>query len=647
MVHLDEWIATAILVAQAPSSGLEMTAQLRTPGLPELATRYALSRAIAVLVFCATCQSLPAAPLQPDRAAIDATFKQQLGALATKCDELGLVEQSRQSRQWIVPRGLGRQVLFVAADTSLPVSTDGEKPVVVKWREHFIQCRQDQAARLFELAQQRLAAGHAASAYQLVHEVLHEDPDHKQARAILGYRKSGDTWIRPGGAIRRRSGRATHPKFGWRRATYWQVESPHFRITTNHSPEMGIELAERLERFQSLWRQLFFSNWSTHTALLDRFAGGNSSLGTSKKHEIVLFKDRQEYVSKLVSVGPQIKVSLGYYAKDQRTSLFYAGDNRSEPTWFHETTHQLFQEAGNAVHNVGEKWNFWIVEGIAVYMESLVQHDGYYSLGGFDADRLQYDRWRTLRGEPCLPLSEMVELGRENLQRHRDIRRIYTRAAALAHFLMDAEDGANRDALMRLIDSVYLGRDSTQTLATSTGIAYDELEKRLPAFLAVSDSDLKHLNPPDRVHNLSLGLTRVSDEGLLALADCKRLHWLDLAFTKVTDVGAQQLKNMPLMKRLSLEGTKITNASLPVVGRMTQLQELDLAHTTVTDVGITQLGRLTDLTTLYLTKTPITDASIPTLAKLTKLRILDVEGTGITPDGLAQLRKTIPGLRNE
>jgi hypothetical protein len=410
---------------------------------------------------------------------------------------------------------------------------------------------------------------------------------------------------------------------------------------------MGAELAERLERFQSLWRQVFFLNWSTPAALADRFAGGNSFLGTSRKHDIVLFKDRQEYISKLASVGPQIKVSLGYYAKDQRTSLFYAGDDRTVATWFHETTHQLFQEAGNAVRNVGEKWNFWIVEGIAVYMESLVQHDGYYSLGGFDADRLQYDRWRTLRGEPCLSLSEIVELGREDLQKHPDIRRIYTRAAALAHFLMDAEDGVHRDALMRFINAVYLGRDSTETLAASTGLAYDQLEKKLPAFLAVSDEDLKFLNPPHQVHNLSLGLTGVTDEGLLALAPYTRLRWLDLAFTKITDVGARQLKSMTAMHRLSLEGTKITDDSLQVVGRMTGLQELDLAHTAITDEGLAQLGRLTDLTILYLTKTAVTDASIPTLSKLTKLQILDMEGTAMTPGGMARLRNSIPGLRDQ
>lgn len=624
-----------------------MTAKQHRPRSPEWVTRIARHRAIAVLVLCFAVETLHAAPPQSDRAASDATFQQQLEALASRCDELQLVDQARQTRAWFVPRIPGRQYLFVAADAAWPAPEDGEQPVVTKWREHFMQCRQDQAGRLFELARQRLAAGDATTAYQLVHEVLHEDPQHGQARSILGFRQSGDTWIRPGGAIRQRSGRSNHPKFGWRRATYWQVESPHFRITTDHSPAMGEELAERLERFQSLWRQVFFSNWSTPAALADRFAGGSSILGTSQKHEVVLFKDRQEYVTKLANIGPRIEVSLGYYAKDQQTSLFYAGDERTEPTWFHETTHQLFQEAGNAVNNVGEQWNFWIVEGIAVYMESLVRHDGYDSLGGFDADRLQYDRWRTLRGEPCLSLAKIVELGREDLQNNPDIRRIYTRAAALAHFLMDADGGVHRDALLRYLNAVYLGRDSVETLAASNGLTYDALEKQLPAFLAVTDADLKHLNPPDRVRSLSLGLTGVSDEGLPALAPCERLQWLDLAFTKVSDVGASHLKNLTQLRRLSLEGTKITDASLPIIGRMTNLQELDLAHTGVSDTGLTSLARLTDLTTLYLTKTAITDASLPTLSKLTKLEILDVQDTGITPEGLARLRAAIPGLRNE
>ena len=601
----------------------------------------------ALLLLLITGRCLPAAPLQPVRAEIDATFGRELETLATKCDQLKLPEQARQTRSWVKPRAAGRQYLFVVQDAKRPVAVTGEKPVVAKWREHFMRIRAEHAERLFDLARQRLADNEPTTAYQLVHEVLHEDPDHASARAILGYRRVGAVWHQSGGTIRQRGGTSTHPKFGWRRGTYWRIESSHFRITTNHSAEMGVALAERLERFQSLWRQVFFANWSAAAALDDRFRGGSSSLGTSRKHNVVLFKDRQDYITNLADVGPQIKTSLGYYAKDQQTSLFYAGDDRTEPTWFHETTHQMFQEASNAVANVGQKWNFWIVEGIAVYMESLCRHDGYYSLGGFDADRLQYDRWRTLRGEPCLPLAEIVELGQGQLQSHRDIRRIYTRAAALAHFLMDAEHGAHRNALIRYLNAVYLGRDSTQSLAASIGMDYTALEKGLPTFLAVSDDDLQQLRPPQYIHNLSLGLTQVTDAGLQRLSACTALQWLDLAFTNVTDVGVGHLKDLVELRRLSLEGTKITDDSLSFVGRCTYLQELDLAHTAVTDDGIARLARLTNLTTLYLTKTSVSDASIPTLAKLTKLEILDVEGTEITPAGLARLRAALPSLQNE
>ncbi len=581
------------------------------------------------------------------RAASDAVFAEELEALAARCDALELPAQARATRDWLIDRDPGRRYLFVAAEAGAPQPVAIEPPIVAKWREHFMRCRREQADRLFGLAKRQLNSGHAAAAYTLIHEVLHEDPDHAESRAILGYRASGDRWLRPGGTLRQRSGRATHPKFGWRRGTYWQIESPHFRITTNHSPKMGTALAERLERFQSVWRQVFFESWSTRAALADRVAGGRSSLGTSRKHEVVLFKDRQEYIEKLAGVGPQIRSSLGYYAKDERISLFYAGEERTIPTWFHEITHQLFQEAGEAVSDVGEKWNFWIVEGIAVYLESLVQHDGYYTLGGFDADRLQYDRWRTLRGEPCMPLAELVELGQNDLQQHPEIRRLYTRAAAYAHFLMDGQQATYRDALLRYLQAVYLGRDTTRTLAVSLGTTYEAVDKQFSAFLAVTDDDLRRLNPPQHVHNLSLGMTQVTDDGMQNLRTLVKLHWLDLAFTKVSDVGVSQLGDLHAMRRLSLEGTRISDASLSVVSQMAALQELDLAHTAVTDRGIAELERLPELTTLYLTKTKITDASIRHLSKLKQLEILDVEETGISAAGVARLRASLPRLRSE
>ena len=38
---------------------------------------------------------------------------------------------------------------------------------------------------------------------------------------------------------------------------------------------------------------------------------------------------------------------------------------------------------------MGRRGNFWIVEGVALYMESIQRHDGYCTAGGIEAGRVQ------------------------------------------------------------------------------------------------------------------------------------------------------------------------------------------------------------------------------------------------------------------
>jgi hypothetical protein len=50
-------------------------------------------------------------------------------------------------------------------------------------------------------------------------------------------------------------------------------------------------------------------------------------------------------------------------------SCFYAGDTSVYPTWYHEATHQLFQEGVPGVtRQPGENQNFWAIEAAALYM---------------------------------------------------------------------------------------------------------------------------------------------------------------------------------------------------------------------------------------------------------------------------------------
>jgi len=383
----------------------------------------------------------------------EASYRQRLHTLADKCVELGLPEQAQLVRQWVKVRRADQQRFFLAdsvgsfaADATAVRDRAGDSPAATQaagtelerqFLQRFKRERQQQAVALFELAEQQLKADAADAAYRTLHAVLREDPDHARARRILGYRPSGTRWTLGEDGIRRRNGTTTHPRFGWRRGSYWLIESSHFRISTNHSAAAGEKLARQLEQLHAAWQQLFFDFWSNSAALAARFAGEDRPLGPARKYQVVLFRDREEYLSQLARVEPRIQVSSGYYTAEQRTAYLFAGDPAIETNWWHEVSHQLFHESADSIRLVGERQNFWAIEGIAVYMESFVPDDDSVTLGGFEADRLQFARYRILRDAPRESLANLVLLGRPALPARADLGELYTQAAWLCHALMD------------------------------------------------------------------------------------------------------------------------------------------------------------------------------------------------------------------
>ncbi len=135
----------------------------------------------ALLVPSVFCPGAAAAD-ELSRAATDAAFQAQLQKLADKCKELGMEDQQQVSRAWFVPRDPLRHYLFLppAVDPKRPA--EGDQQLVRFWYDKFTEIRQQQATRLFALAQQHCGVGNEAEAFRLLHEVLHEDPDHARAR---------------------------------------------------------------------------------------------------------------------------------------------------------------------------------------------------------------------------------------------------------------------------------------------------------------------------------------------------------------------------------------------------------------------------------------------------------------------------------
>lgn len=600
---------------------------------------HALVLAVLVLAAVRAWGGRPRDP-QPDR---DAVFREELESLAARCEELGLEVQAEISRNWLPRRDPRRHYLFLPPATDATRTGADTSRLVKFWHERFTGLRGERAEQLFELAREQAKSGRESVAYRLLHEVLRDDPEHAEARRILRGENASRRGERMSRAARGRTPRAPHPLLGWSANQYARVDSDHFEIVSNANARAAREAAEYLERVHAAWRQLFYEYWSIPGRLAARFDGQDVSLAPSRTHQVVLFKDRDEYLRQLSTVEPQIGISVGYYAQNQKMSFFYAGDESVRTTWVHEATHQFFQESGDVAPMVAEQSNFWIVEGIALYMESLVDHGDYVTTGGVDADRLQYARYRLLSEGYYIPLEQLVTFGRERIQKDERISDLYSQCAGLAHFLMHPHTGDELRPVIDYLRLVYRGVAQPASLGEQLGQPYQELDQRYHQSLQVTDDDLAFVN--HQIRNLCLCHTSVTDQGLQRLAGMTRLEWLDLSFTSASDVGFDTFSGATRLSQLNLERTQITDAGLDTVAGFRQLEELDLSHTQIGDEGLKKLASLTRLKVLWLTGTPISDEGLPALGSLRNLEQLDLTGTRATAGAIESLKKRLPRIK--
>ncbi len=597
------------------------------------------------LPIAAWADENPIVQAAAERSAMDQAYRQRLAELAALCRKLDLREQAEATVAWFPIRDPQRQYVFLPPPDD-PLKPAEDAPTIVQqWYARLTRERQQRAEELFQLAQRQLQRDASASAYQLLHEVLHEDPDHVTARQALGYRQVGDRWHRPSARIRVRQVRGAQPSLGISRGPYHVIESEHFSIATTHSETAGRQLAERLEVLHAVWRQLFFPFWSNTAALTRRLEStAVPTGGGGTRHNVVLFRDREQYVSALKPVEPMIEMTTGFYQDQRRVAYFFAEDQPNPNVFDHEVTHQLFAETGRVATEIGRDSDFWIVEGIALYMESLQQGDGYCTVGGIDADWLQFARYRALHERFHVPLDQLILLGRRDLQEHPEIRRLYSQSAGLTAMLMDDRDGLDRPALLEYLQAVYAGRTRSAGLESLVGEPLAALDDRYRQFLEVTDQDLAFLSRMPTARRLSLGHTSVTDTGLEHLASHVDLNWLDLTGTAIGDEGLAHLSRATQMNQLSLAQTRVTDRSMPLVGTFSELEILDLSGTPVSDQGFQHLAGLARLRELWVEQTRITDDSLPLIGNLGSLQVLDLSGTAITDQGLKHVAG-LSGLR--
>ncbi|NQU23992.1 MAG: hypothetical protein HQ567_22140 [Candidatus Nealsonbacteria bacterium] len=443
-----------------------------------------------------------------------------LEELAAWCRQRGLAEQAKQTQDLLGRRDPYKLYLPVLPEKVGRAELPADAPAdVIEWDTRAAKLGREQANELYELARRAVRGRRLSLAYQLVLAAIRANPDHEAVRRIFGYQKYRDRWRTIYEAQQLRAGKVWHEKFGWLAKAYvrryeegyrrngrdwitaeedarahadihhgWVVETEHYAVRTNHSLEAGVMLGEKLETLFRIWRNLFLRYHATDAQVVALF-DGRSRVQRSQRFDVVFFRDRDDYNRSLRAAMPNIGMSIGVYFEQTRRAYFFAGEGYEDRTLFHEATHQLFHQSRRVAPNVGHRANFWIVEGIALFMESLRREADYHVLGGFKDERLHAARYRLLEDNFHVPLDELTTYGMQKLQADKRIATIYSQAAGVTSFLVFYEDGRYRDALVAYLNAVYDGTDKPSTLADLTGTSYPELDKQYRRFIEQSVRD--------------------------------------------------------------------------------------------------------------------------------------------------------------
>lgn len=406
-----------------------------------------------------------------------------------------------------------------------------------------VAAARDEAVRSYAaLAESAFEAGRLAIADAGLRAVLARDPDHAEARRLLGYVPHEGGWATPYALLELRQGKVRHPTYGWvweewvphleagelpapgaigrdgvrwmpaaeadalrqrRIEDGWIVETPHFKIRADVPLADAIAFGRRLEDFRDLFTSVMADVIGPQYLQLAQLHRDPDAVApaSSKKQLVNYFGTKQQYVDALSPTeGPDIANSLGIYLDPVRSarlrrppmSYFYEdpdGDLAVEATQYHEVSHQLlFELSGPSRYdrNVGQ---FWVFEGLGTYFETVEpQADGTILYGGpvglrFAAARI----WIVEHGE-FVPIDELLRDDRGHLIGEKGDTNPslnYCESMALTVLLMDGDGGSHRPDFLDYAADAYRGRvrGPDRSLPAHVGIDAEALGDRLRSFL--------------------------------------------------------------------------------------------------------------------------------------------------------------------
>ncbi|WP_459556648.1 DUF1570 domain-containing protein [Lacunimicrobium album] len=423
-------------------------------------------------------------------------------------------------------------------EASLPLTMpEQERALRVKYQT----LRNEYSKALYKQAEMTLKGNLASVSYVMLLEIVRVSPDHADARRILGYELYRQKWVTPFERRMIEDNLIDDPRFGWihkddvdryhsgerryasnipgfagkgkwlpedrdnelrRDFRYaWEVRTANFLVKTNHSLEKGVEISRALEDFHEYFRFLFAGFYTTPQQIQALFRGGQSgrALPSSQLYVVHYYANKDEYVRTLINKIPMVAQTNGIYMQDDKIAYFYHDPNdASLAPMYHEATHQLFYESQQKHRKPGNLAHFWIIEGIACYMESFERSaDGQsFSTGNPNYVRFVNARQNLAVRNVFLPFEMMDQMGQYVYQQATlpVLQQRYSQSTGMAHFFMHYNEGEYRDALVNHISQLYSSMprvaENPDTLDRLTETSFGELDQAYRSYCLELDRQL-------------------------------------------------------------------------------------------------------------------------------------------------------------
>ena len=254
------------------------------------------------------------------------------------------------------------------------------------------------------------------------------------------------------------------------------VPGSRYVITADRLAD-GKLVGERLEHLSNVWDLLFAEFIKKEPS-----AASPNTIIEPAQHRlrVILYRNEKEYIDSLRSIEPGIERTNGLYHTPKKTAHFSSTEAK---ILFHEGTHQILAERFFYEKRPAFRNNFWVVEGIALFMETLKIEDKRYKIGNVLADRLYSAKVYRFERNHNLPIRNLAAMSAVEIQSSKELQEIYSQSAALTHWLMFAEEGRYRGALFELLRQTYRDEATPEALSELTGLSFEELDKRYAEFL--------------------------------------------------------------------------------------------------------------------------------------------------------------------